>query len=378
MKTALQLAAAIALLLVPACGGGSPPAEQQTPAEVDWAADAPHLTISVVDSIGMELGDSNYVFGQIAGAAYSPDGSIAVLDLKQSAALFYSPDGSFLRRIGRQGSGPGEFLMPSGIAFNPDSSMDVSDAMARRINFFDASGAYTGCLEGFFPTAPVTIAALDSAVIVGMKPEFEQTDEGMSTGFSLARWEGATEPTVTYFSQMAPFDPANLMASYGESIFTFAASQATGRVFRAPMTSEGYTIECYEPDGTLYLTIEKPYTPIPKSQAEIDEERTMVEERMTASGAPPEMVNWEPKPDKEAIAGLFVDGQDRLWVRRGWMDAPTFDVFDSTGTLRFVATVEYNADAARYWQVSVDGGGILAFSADPGDYPKLYLLQLQE
>jgi len=220
--------------------------------------------------------------------------------------------------------------------------------------------------------------AVDSGAVVGMKPEFEQNDQGMSTGFTLARWEGAADPAVTYFSHMAPFDPTNLMAAYGESMFAFAVSRNTGRVFRAPLTSESYTIECYEPDGTLYQTIERSYTPVPKTQEEMDEERSIVEQRMLESGAPAEMVNWEPKPNRDAISGLSIDSQDRLWVRRGWIDEPTFDVFDtSTGELLMVETVAYDADAARYWQVSIDDGGILAFSANPPDYPKLYMLEQQ-
>jgi hypothetical protein len=360
-----------ALALLVACGGGAP-------AEVEWAAGAPHLTVTVVDSIGMEIGDSNYVFGQIVAAANLPDGSIAVMDLKQCAVLVYSSDGTFVRRVGRNGSGPGEFMMPSSMAFTPDGSMYVTDAMARKVDFFDPAGAYTGCLEGFFPAAPAAIAAIDSGVIVGMKPEFEQNEDGMLMGFSLARWEGSIEPAVTYYSQMSPFDPENLMASLGDNIFTFGVSRATGRVFRAPMSADEYLIECYEPDGTLYQTIEKPYTPVPKTPEEIEEERAMVEERMSASGAPPGMFSWDPDPDKYAIAGLFTDGQDRLWVRRGWMDEVVFDVYDQSGGLLFVATVQYDTEQTDQWQVLVDEEGILAFSADPQDYPKLYVLQLQE
>jgi hypothetical protein len=364
-------------MLLAACGGGGGPAES-TRAEVEWAASAPHMTILRSDSIGIELGDSNFVFGQIVSAMYMPDGSIAVLDLKKCSILFYSADGSFLGGLGRQGSGPGEFLMPSGMTCMTGGGIAVSDAMARRISFFDAAGVYTKCLEGFFPTAPVSIAAVDSVAFVGLKPEFEQNDDGMMMGFSLARWDTSTAPVVTYFSDMAPFDPENLMASYGESMFSFAASATNGRVFRAPMTSEMYSIDCYEPDGTLYLTIDKPYTPVPKTPEEIADETAMVEERMASSGAPAEMINWEPEPNRASIAGLYLDRQDRLWVRRGWEDIPTFDVFDQEGQLLFVAAVECEPQEGRYWQVSVDDGGILAFSANPTDYPRLYMLELQE
>jgi hypothetical protein len=370
VKKALNLLSGIFLLALLSCG-------EPTTGEPDWAADVPHLTITAVDSICMEPGDSSFSFGLISDAAQSPEGSIAVLDSEEGAVLLFSADGSFLGRISNPGSGPDEALHPSAIAFYNDGSMAVSDAEGCRIDFFDAAGSYSGCIDGFSPTAPLGITALDDGAIVGLNLEIAQSlvDQSTLLILNLARWQDSPWSTVEYCNESVPAE--DLVASVMDAMFAFTASRTSGRVFRSPL-SESYAVECYEPDGTLYLTIERPYNPASKTQAEIDEERTLMAAGLAAQGNSGALGMWEPDPYKNAIADLGVDGQDRLWVRRGWIDAPTFDVFDQAGTLLFVATVEYDAEVARLWSVQVDDGGLIAYNGFPVESPRLYMLRLQE
>jgi hypothetical protein len=355
-----------------AAGCGAPAEGDLVP---DWALGVPARTLAVVDSIGLEMGDSSYVFGQIAGVAWTPDGEIAVLDLKRCTILFYDADGNYVRSLGRQGSGPGEFLLPSAMAFREsDGSLSVADAMAAKVHFFDSTGASTGGMEGFFPTVPIQITAVDSAGLIGLKPDFEHNDQGMFMGFTLARWEGVDiEPSVVYHSEMNPFDPMD-MASSMAGMFYFAAGP-DGRVFRAPMSSEGYLVEGYEPDGTMFLTIERTYDPVLKTEEEIADEKAFVEERMAASGTPPEMISWEPETVKASIAGLLLDEDGNLWVRRGWVDGAVFDVFDMEGTLLFTATVEYPG-STDYWSVVSGEEGFLAFDSNPETWAPGFMLAL--
>lgn len=148
---AVSTAAVSAAIIAAGCGGRG--GRNLVP---DWAEGVPRRTLSVTDSIGIEIGDSNYVFGQIAAVEWTPDGSIAVLDLKKCIVQIYGSDGSYRATIGRQGSGPGEFLMPSAITFREsDGSLAVADAMAAKIQTFDSTGALIGEISGFFPAVPV-------------------------------------------------------------------------------------------------------------------------------------------------------------------------------------------------------------------------------
>jgi len=366
---AVSTAAVSAAILAAGCGGRG--GRNLVP---DWAEGVPRRTLSVTDSIGIEIGDSNYVFGQIAAVEWTPDGSIAVLDLKKCIVQIYGSDGGYRATIGRRGSGPGEFLMPSAITFREsDGSLAVADAMAAKIQTFDSTGALIGEISGFFPAVPVQITAVDSASMVGMKPEFEQNDDGMFMGMVLARWEGADiEPSVVYHRAMAPFDPTDIAGSMSD-MFLFDAT-VDGRVFLAPMSPEEYVVKGYEPDGTLFLTIERPYDPVPKTDEEIAEEKAFVRERMIASGMPPEMASWEPRPFKSSIGGVIVTPDDRIWVRRGWVNEVIFDVFDLEGSLVETVTVDYPGDT-EYWSVTVGEGGFLAFDTNPDNWSRVYLLE---
>jgi hypothetical protein len=62
------------LLMAVSCGSDSPEQAQDVSDEI------PTTTLVMLDSIGVELGDSCYIFGSIEGLGYTPDGNIAVLD----------------------------------------------------------------------------------------------------------------------------------------------------------------------------------------------------------------------------------------------------------------------------------------------------------
>lgn len=370
MERYFALASAVILSAVAACGGREAPSP-----EPDWAAGVPRRTLEVVDSIGVELGDSNYVFGQIAAVEWTPSGEIAVLDSKRCLVSFYSPDGTYLRSVGRNGSGPGEFLLPSAISFAPGGSFAVADAMAQRLSVFDPAGNYLRAVEGFFPTPPVMLDFVDDSSYVGFKPEFEQTEEGMFMGFSLGRWQiDSITPSVVYFSDMAPFDPADMASSFSENMFSYTTTP-DGTVFRAPMTADSYTVEVYSPEGPLVLTIERSYTPVAKTEQEIEDEKTFVEARMAAGGAPAGMMSWEPDPYKFSIAGIRADHEGNVWVTRGWTAGAVFDVFDPAGELLY--TVDIARDSTDWWQVVPGEQGFLAFNANPGDWSRLYVLEMR-
>ena len=373
------------LLLLFACGGG----EEPVPAEEDIALSAQgdiplpdiDLVLTVVDSIGIELGDSNYVFGMPVLAEYSPDGNIAVLDGQKMGILFYTPEGEYLRTVGREGSGPGEFLMPSSFAFIPEGGLVVADAMAGKVIFFDSTYEYSNDVSGFFPSPPVSLRGVEGGAVVGLQSVFEQTDDGMFLGFKLARWEGeAFEETVEYYATLSPFDPTDIAASIQENMFFFTSTD-DGRIFRTPFSSEEFVIEGYMPDGTSFLYIcDEEYNRIPKSDEEIELEIEMVNTRIASAGMPPGSFEWEPDPYRPATFGLFMDAQDRIWVRLGYYREIVFRVYDLDGNFQLTAMLDYPGDFhdVETWQVVVGSQGILAFDGMPEDYARIYILDSAE
>jgi len=386
----------LALLLAAGCGGGEQPAEngQDTsadnggdnatvPLDEEYSLPEADVYLTVSDSIGVELGDSNYVFGQIIGADLTASGNIAVLDLQKTCISVFNPAGDFIERIGRQGSGPGEFQLPAGMAFfpveaesgTPDSLVPgfaVCDAMGGKLVYFDAEHDYMMDVQGFFPSPPAVLAGVRGGDIVGMKPEFVQDETGMYMGFTIARWPmGEPEPSVVYYESMSPFDPSDL-SSMQDDIVSFAASP-DGLVLTAPLSTEEYTFTLWSPDGEeLFIFVDEDYQRVPKSQTEIETEREMVNSRMVQQGMPESMANWEPDPYRSAVGGLWFDELDRIWVTRGTTRTPSFDVYDLDGNLLFNAALDAG-ERAITWQVIIRGDMFIAFDADPEYYPQIFM-----
>ena len=372
--TAALVMIALALL---ACGGGEPQEANGNgqPESVDGQLEVDR-SIVVLDSIGVELGDSNYVFGQPQVVSWTPEGNIAVLDMQLAEVRVFDGQGSYLYRFGREGSGPGEFLMPTALAVSPDGRFVVSDAMGRKLLFFDGDGTHLRSMEGFFPTPPLMIEALDSA-IVGAHYDMQQTEEGMLSGMSLCRWEDDIAPVVNYHSDLEPFNPETFASEMGQNMVIFTTSP-DGRVYRSSVNPEQYVLVGYEPDGTEFLRVEEQITPVPKTTEEINEEREMVRNRMIQSGAPPSMAEgYEPQPNRPSVAGMHVDDEGRLWIRLGTTDAPTFRVLDADGQELFVAAVEYSGENSNWTFSGLQDGRMLAVDVNPEMFPKVYILELE-
>ncbi len=100
------------------------------------------MELSIQDSIGIEMGDSVYVFGSIVDVCHGPAGEILVLDQISCAIRVYDNNGDFLTQIGRRGEGPGEFSLPLAIACLADGRIFVHDPMQNSFVSFDSSYTY--------------------------------------------------------------------------------------------------------------------------------------------------------------------------------------------------------------------------------------------
>ncbi len=374
----------LALLLVSGCGSPQPSDDASNTtdtADNSTAEDGAYVLpdadeyLTVTDSIGIELGDSNFVFGTIIGAEFTRDGNIAILDMQKSTASLFTPDGEFIRRIGRNGSGPGEFQLPAAMSFMPEGGLVVSDGTGGKLVYFDENYDYLTETTGFIPSPPATITAINGNEIIGMKPDFEQGEDGMLMGFTVGRWNmESSTPVVVYFSHMSPFDPSDL-SSMTDDMVLFTATQ-DGTVFTAPMSTEEYSFTAWTADGEKIFTYENDdFQRVEKNQAEIELETELVNAKMIAQGMPPSMAHWEPDPYKYAISAMFVDGLNRLWVSRGTATTSAFDVYDLDGNMLFTAALDVGARAEN-WTTIICQDSFICFDADPEDYPRVFYGEL--
>lgn len=69
------------------------------------------------------------------------DGELFVADVKGCRVLVFDPQtGRLLREFGKPGKGPGQFHMPTNLAFGPEGHLYVSDTMNARVQKMDRKG----------------------------------------------------------------------------------------------------------------------------------------------------------------------------------------------------------------------------------------------
>jgi len=363
----------ISAMLVLACGESTPEAAQTDPQENEN-----RVSIAIVDSIGVELGDSNYTFGSISAVEFGPDGNIYVLDRGKYSVAVYTPAGEFISRMGNQGSGPGELLMPMAMAVLGDGRIAVCDPMQGGINNFTSDGQWEGVSAEFNNNPPMNMFGADSNAFVALKVTISFED-GPVTLFTIGRYEEDPEPVAYYYEDTFTFDPQNLTELLNRTLFSAEyTADRNGNVYLTPMSTEEYVVQVFDRDGNLMLEFEREMEQVQKSDEEIAEEKRWMEAWLTSIGAQGVIIEYDPNLYRFMTGDIGYDSQDRIWVRRGTELIPVFDIYDSTGEHLFTAEVEGAAADAKYWDFVIDEHGILAYSQNPEYFGKVWIMELQE
>lgn len=125
----LSAAALVAALLVSACDRSDP---------VAGLDDAPERTLVQEVRLG-DVDDPELGFSRPTGVAVAPDGRTLVVEGLVPEIRVLQPDGTFERRFGRRGEGPGEFASPPKIGVMRDTVWAIDPAL-ERITLFDMAG----------------------------------------------------------------------------------------------------------------------------------------------------------------------------------------------------------------------------------------------
>ena len=336
------------------------------------------VTLEIVDSIGIEIGDSAYVFGAIEDAVILQDGSIMVLDGTYCNLRTFSPQGELLSITGRRGEGPGELGHPVNIYNWGDGTVGIMDFYRGGLNRFSLEGEWLGLDIEVNHNIHVDPVIMSDSEFVCFKSRFELNGEAVNATAMVARFPLSVEPDITYWEKTVLWDPANMGNLTLELFFNnfYTADRATGRVYVAPFDNDNYTIYCYNADGSLLDTITREHTPIPKTPEEIQEEIDFIAFTLSSGeGGNPDL-NYEcdPWPNHLPITGLYIASDGNLWARRGGTPVHTFDIWDENLELAGTATISGIEGDGSSITLVFGPEFIVAWDENPEDYQKLYIL----
>jgi hypothetical protein len=331
-------------------------------------------TLTVVDSIGVELGDSNYVFGAVREVEIGPVGDIYIVDWIKCAIFRYSPNGEFLQQIGHRGNGPGEMLQPGDLAVMDDGSICIHDGENGWL-MYDSEGlsVSSGLL---LQPRPGRMMALDSTDILGMLSELGREDNFLITTKRICRWN-SHDPDSSNQYLIGPLEDMNEFRRDLIRIDFFPMLFAAGEGFVciAPEPRSEPVLLLFHADGSVMDTLMLPYPEVVRTEEDIQEQKLFIERHFYHTSGYTHQVDWDPFPNKPMISNLAVDWLNRIWVQRGFERYPVFDLFDSSGEYLMTAVLPDRDDTAHL-KFHISRHGILAVPEDPESYYCVYLINL--
>jgi len=198
-------ASALTILLLSGCGDDAAPVEDSGGSAVDT------VFVTPSDTIGILMGDSNYVFGTIGDVIYTSTGNIAVLDETGCCVKLFDQFGEFIVQLGREGSGPGELLHPGGMVLLSDGRIGVLDQPTGGFHLWNEDGTFDS-LSIDFQGQPVPQWAwgVDNGAFVGAITDVSMQDDVLMATFTVGRWENSPQASTVYFENSFPFNPEDM------------------------------------------------------------------------------------------------------------------------------------------------------------------------
>jgi hypothetical protein len=303
----------------------------------------PSITLSIEEelSIGGEDDEGNIILFETGNVIVDDAEDIYIVDRQDFNIKVFTPEGDFIRSIGRKGEGPGEFQYIGYVTFVPDGRLLVMDFMARRTSLFDKAGNFISS-HPWTKSFSQPVLATDSSYFVQERVVEEGSDllserrlvideidfegnEIRSFGeYKLPELKVLTQGNMM-FGMSVPHSPQSL----------FAGDMPNQCIYHCQ--NDSYLIEVLDPLGNIFRKIERPYDPLPYTGQDKEEFLGSYRERGDENQI--KLVEGIDFPSvKNVMARLMTDDAGNLWVatheirEEGDTEATAYDVFTSDGT----------------------------------------------
>ena len=296
--------------------------------------------------IGGDTDNEDEFFGVISKILADGDGNVYLLDSQLHEIKIFSPDGEFVRTIGAEGEGPGEFQFATDMFFTPTGNVGVMQAFPPKIVQLSKTGEPAGLYEiaetpdpGFRFLLNARTAGDYLVIAAGASNPGEGT-------FTQSRYLAATtseKEIVRYYSEDRELNIANMVIDESKwDTFDRRWDLGPDRRVYAVLEQGAYRIHVWKEDGSVDRVIEREYEPLVRTD---DERDRMLEiyksfSRQWGGGN----AKFEINDTHRGIEQFYIRDDNSLWVltSHGSRQNPegtigTYDVFDPEG--RFIKQV---------------------------------------
>ncbi|UCG51364.1 MAG: 6-bladed beta-propeller [Candidatus Latescibacterota bacterium] len=266
--------------------------------------------------------------------------------------MIFSPAGEYIRSIGREGEGPGEFRRASDMFLTTDGNVAVMQRMPGKIVVLTPEGEP---LDNFPVPEPedggmqmFAGGRLAGGHVVLNTNRFARNDAGFEMTFALIAVDATGAQTATYLTRSEKRDFANMVFDEKTGIGALVWNAGgDGRVYTSD-DFDAYRIQVWNPDGTPHHVIEREYESRERSEEEMERSTPVIRIRRGNRAQSPEVKTSKTDRDVQQIIPRE-DGSVWVLSSKGAFDAgdgvvATFDVFDRDG--QFARQVTINGEGS--------------------------------
>ncbi len=290
-------------------------------------------------------------FGVIVAVDTDAAGNVYLLDRQLSEVRIFGSDGSYVRTIGQEGEGPGEFRSPTGLFLTQDGNVAVMQSRPGKIVLLTPEGVPAGEfplpeIEGKGRVRLASGRRAGSSIVLQTLSMTMRPPKGERTIY-LSAYDADGKESARFFEQTREINFAAPEFNERESMPLIWTVGPSDRIYG--VTDLGrYAIRVWRSDGTEERVIERDYPSRKRTPEEMEKVksrfvfhgRRMAEVKMVLSETDPDVIRIYPRPD----GGIWVQ------TSRGTRDAAdgtlgTFDVFDPEGRFLKEVTLVGQGDA---------------------------------
>ncbi len=347
------------LSVLSGCGGENPEVTVEPPARID--------TLAVSCEIGEMMGDSSYVFGEIASAHPIPGGGVAVLDIYGCDISFFDSSGRFIRSIGGRGEGPGKFLLPIDFAILDDGRIAVIDLITRRIDILSETGDFLNSLETGYAMLPFKMSAVADSSFMIYYYSTRPSGDSFDMGFNLEIWD-TSGLQQEIWSWRSEYTGADYLFSPGY----ITCCSGNGSVYFSQMDSNEFLIDFVNVQNGISGSISREAFHVPADSTDTGYIEPKVFVNYSSEDTPVDLES-EVLCNRPQIGSMGVDGASRLWVRDGTTDDEVWLIFGSEGECTHYGTITGIPEVGRL-DYNINQYGAVAWAPFTEEHPRVFLL----
>lgn len=315
-------------------------------------------------SIGFDQEDENYIFEYPRDIDTDSSGNIYVMDYSEPIIKKYGPRGRYVKNIGRQGQGPGEFEMPMSICVSSQDFLYCADLMQNEIEVFNPDGNPLKTIKLNY-ASPEEITVLgDGEILVGYDTYIESETEPVKRSYNIGKYlPQENKLDIIFKKEQLRFDDVKSTQNnlnFKLPYFVKWYVSQSGNIYLG--SADKYEVNVYSLSGSLLFKFVRDYEPF-KVNGETKKKILDVFRRLNID--PREYMKYI--DSYPVFRSINIDGKGRVWIEL--YKSPTdetskevaiFDVFTLDG--KFLFTTKINVKNTYHFVFK--NGNIYTLSAD--------------